>query len=237
MNILVTNDDGIDAPGISLLAKAAAEFGTVTVLAPAVQSSGGAHSVHFHNDFTLKKIKEGVWSMTGSPADCVRAAFNGLFDEKPDLVLSGINDNFNTGCDILYSATIGAAMEATLYGVPAVCLSEALEGDHSATRMFLRPVLGEIIHGHLEPGKVVNVNFPAVPAADCKGVKYGCFPANHPGYNDTYVRKPNADGSETVSIDAVRITAAEPGSDMDAIFNGYISVGVLQNGVALNRTN
>ncbi len=244
-NILVTNDDGVFSPGIRLLSETASEFGDVTVLAPDRVRSGGSQSVNFHKDFLLTPYDMGLpnvsaFSFDGTPADCVRAMFNGLSDskvnevlpfERPDLVLSGINDEMNAGCDILYSATIGTAMEAVLYDVPAICFSahRAKAGMGEVTKKYLKEILSELLEKPLPPGQIYNVNFPSCPLSGFKGILYDRVPAQIPGYHDTYHPKKNDDGSITIKIDPVPMESAPEGTDIGAVLTGHISVGIVQN--------
>ena len=244
-NILVTNDDGIFSPGIRLLSETASEFGRVTVLAPDRVRSGGSQSVNFHKPFLMKNYDMGLpevsaFSFDGTPSDCVRAVFNGLSQkdvdgsaliERPDLVLSGINDEMNAGCDILYSATIGAAMEAILYDVPAICFSahRAKGGIGEVTKKYLKEILAELIEKPLPPGKLYNVNFPSCSLSDFKGILYDRIPAQIPGYHDTYHPKKNDDGSVSVTIEPVPTECAPDGTDIGAVLSDHISIGVVQN--------
>ena len=133
MKILVTNDDGIGACGIRILAETARDFGETIVIAPSVQKSANSHCITLNKPMKIEKIDMGIdgvqaYSLDGSPADCVRASYLGLFDrmEEPDIVFSGVNDGANCGFDILYSATVGAAMEAVLYDKKAICFSQSM---------------------------------------------------------------------------------------------------------------
>lgn len=244
-NILVTNDDGIFSPGIRLLSETAAEFGRVTVLAPDRVRSGGSQSVNFHKDFLLKPYDMGLcnvsaFSFDGTPADCVRAMFNGLSDrsvneaipfERPDLVLSGVNDEMNAGCDILYSATVGTAMEAILYDVPAICFSchRAKAGMSEVAKKYLSEILSDLLEKPLPPGQIYNVNFPSCSLSDFKGILYDRFPAQIPGYHDIYHMKKNDDDSFSVAIEAVPMKGAPDGTDIGAVLSNHISIGVVQN--------
>ena len=133
MRILVVNDDGIKAPGIKRLVQMAAGLGEVWVVAPAAQCSAMSHRITVRGDLEVKPYDfpaTGVtaYSVWGTPADCVKVALGCLMTEKPDIVFSGINAGYNVGRDILYSGTIGAAMEALCWGVPAIAFSVADKG-------------------------------------------------------------------------------------------------------------
>ena len=129
MNILITNDDGINAQGIAVLARAAAEFGQVTLVAPARQCSAMSHRITLGRPLRLEQVDFPVpqveaYSLDGTPADCVKAALDAILTERPDVVLSGINHGYNVGFDVAYSGTVGAAMEALMNGISAIALSQ-----------------------------------------------------------------------------------------------------------------
>ena len=150
MNILVTNDDGIGAEGIQVLAQAAAPFGKVTVVAPLSQCSAMSHRITLGRALEVEECPfpvEGVtaFSVDGTPADCVKAALDVLMKEKPDVVLSGINNGYNIGFDILYSGTVGAAMEALMNGIPAIALSRNDVGTFETTQAYIGQILERLL--------------------------------------------------------------------------------------------
>ena len=150
MNILVTNDDGIQAQGIGVLAKAASRFGKVTVVAPARQCSAMSHRITLGSPMRLERVEfpwENVtaYSLTGTPADCVKAALDAILPEKPDVVLSGINHGYNVGFDVVYSGTVGAAMEALMNGIPAIALSQNHLGNFCIAERYLPQILEELL--------------------------------------------------------------------------------------------
>ena len=149
MRILVVNDDGIKAPGIKRLVQMAAGLGEVWVVAPAAQCSAMSHRITVRGDLEVKPYDfpaTGVtaYSVWGTPADCVKVALGCLMTEKPDIVFSGINAGYNVGRDILYSGTIGAAMEALCWGVPAIAFSVAEEDECEVLNTYLEPVAKEL---------------------------------------------------------------------------------------------
>jgi 5'-nucleotidase len=125
MNILVTNDDGILAPGLALLADACRVVGTVTVVAPDREQSGTSHSLTLHRPLRPTRRPDGAWQVDGTPTDCVMLAIQALMPEPPDFVFSGVNHGPNMGEDVLYSGTVSAAMEAVTLGVPGIGISFA----------------------------------------------------------------------------------------------------------------
>ena len=237
MKILVTNDDGIRAPGIAFLAEAAARLGSVLVIAPKEQQSAMSHRITLDRSMRLERCStfslKGVesYSLDGTPADCVRAAFLGAFDEKPDLVFSGINEGANCGFDIQYSATVGAAMEALLYGVPALCFSQERGPVGEVCREYLFRILEDLAGRRLPRNQIWNVNFPCCPLRECRGILYDRKPCQTAFFDDRYVRKEQADGSWEIGIDSDYVMEAEEGTDIRAILDGYISVGIVTNTV------
>jgi 5'-nucleotidase len=162
-NILITNDDGIHAPGLRALANAMRDLGTVTVVAPSHERSASAQSLTLRQPIYCDQIAEREYSVEGTPADAMILAFHTLLSEKPDLVLSGINPGGNIGENIYYSGTVGAAMEAAVNGVPAIAISIANRGrefDFAPAAQFARDLLPVILQEGLPPGVMLNVNIP-----------------------------------------------------------------------------
>ena len=233
--ILIVNDDGIRAEGIIRLAEAASKFGKVWVAAPDQQCSGMSQKISIFDAISVTPFDfpvpvEAAWSIGGTPADCVKVAFNYLLDEKPDIVLSGINNGYNAGFDNAYSGTIGAALEALMKGVPAIAFSRGLNADFEVPDRYLEPLLKELIDSPLIPWELWNVNFPAVPLSSCKGVLYGRKLAPVQLYRDRYHREDGPDGSFVLKNASVPIAAweAPEGSDVRAILSGYVSVGTVR---------
>lgn len=245
MKILVTNDDGINAEGIEVLARCAKEFGEVVVIAPKQQCSAMSHHITLRDKMTIKRHDFAVpgvkaYAFEGTPADCVRASFLGLFKDgdKPDIVLSGVNKGANCGFDIQYSATVGAAMEALLYDVPAICFSQnyfhdEIECHEDVMHKYIEEVLGELINKPLEKGLAWNVNFPSCTLDEYKGILYDRFPAQRAFWDDRYVVEEtiDTDTEKEVVLQTVPVEKAEEGSDMQAVLDGYISIGTIRNTV------
>ncbi|HHT42691.1 MAG TPA: 5'/3'-nucleotidase SurE [Firmicutes bacterium] len=176
MKFLVVNDDGITAPGLAALKEVLEGRGEVVVIAPQDQHSGMSHAITLYQPIRLRKQEQG-YTVTGTPADCVKMAVHGL-GYKPDLILSGINNGANLGMDVLYSGTVAAALEGVLNGIPsiAVSLCGALEFLPSATQileelLFAEP--GFVNKPELMPqGGVININIPALPRENIRGVLF-----------------------------------------------------------------
>lgn len=236
MRILVVNDDGIKAPGIHRLAEMARKFGEVWVVAPDSQCSAMSHRITVRADLLVKKEEipvEGVfaYSVSGTPADCVKAAIQHIMPEKPDIVFSGINSGYNAGVDLLYSGTVGAAMEALTEGVPAIAFSSEKEGSYDVVDEYLYAIAKELLDEKLPANEIWNVNFPCCPLSELKGILRDRKPAQTQFYLDHYTRKEQPDGSVILSGEGVPITEAEDGTDIEAVLAGYISIGRVRNAV------
>jgi 5'-nucleotidase len=179
MRILITNDDGIHAPGLRLLEKIAAEFSDdVYVIAPETDQSGVAHSLSLSNPLRLREISPRHFALQGTPTDCVIMGVRRLLaDKRPDLVISGVNRGQNVAEDVTYSGTIAAAMEGTLLGVPSIALSQAYGGAATRERphwdnaeKMAPQVLKKILQAGIPEGILLNINFPSCAAADVRGV-------------------------------------------------------------------
>ncbi|MAJ43915.1 MAG: 5'/3'-nucleotidase SurE [Candidatus Marinimicrobia bacterium] len=177
MKILITNDDGIFYPGIYALHEAAESFGDITIVAPSVERSATSHSISLNNSLSLRKIKiNGIraYSCTGTPVDCVKLAIHELFDDnKPDLILSGINKGSNTSQNILYSGTVSAAVEGLFNGIPSFAISvNSLNPDEFKTATKITKfILKKFLDLKLISNTVMNINIPQVKYEDIKGIR------------------------------------------------------------------
>lgn len=232
MNILVVNDDGIFAPGIEKLVKAAKKFGTVWVVAPKRQCSGMSMKLTLFCDMELKEYDfpvEGVkaWRLDGTPADCVKAALIKILPVKPDLIFSGINAGYNTGRDVLYSGTANAAMEGALDGIPSIAFSTHFEGNHEVCDKYLEEIMAEFIEAPFEPYTIWNVNFPECELTELKGIKRGVKLADVQLYSDCITKKVDENGNVYLSQLGTPIgyDQAPDGTDIQAVLGNYISIG------------
>ena len=171
MRIMVTNDDGIAAPGIKALAEALTLLGEVTVVAPDRERSAAGHSLTLHSPLRVFELRQGWHAVDGTPTDCVNMGIHSLLPFRPDLVVSGINHGGNMGDDITYSGTVAAAMEANLMGIPALAVSLATYGATSnfedAAQAIL-PVIREFIRNGLPGDTFLNINVPDRPLAEIR---------------------------------------------------------------------
>lgn len=232
MKILITNDDGIEASGIVRLAEAARKFGEVYVVAPDGQRSAASHSITLHKPIDVYETTfpvEGVkaYKITGTPADCVRV---GVLNIVPDteLVMSGINFGYNAGTDVQYSATVGAAMEAAFQKRRAIAFSEGTGESYLVTDAYLERAMELALQVKTGPMEIVNVNFPTVKLSDCKGFLMERKPSRDSIFHDRYSEEA-IPGGKRYMVDGIFNSDVEEGSDLKALFDGYISIGVVQN--------
>ncbi|MBO4901038.1 MAG: 5'/3'-nucleotidase SurE [Lachnospiraceae bacterium] len=233
--ILITNDDGIESAGIIRLAEAALEYGEVWVIAPMHQRSGASHSISLHDpldviphDFPVKGVT--AFACSGTPSDCVRVGSLSVMPYKPDVVLSGINLGFNVATDLQYSATVGAAFEAAFQGYRAIALSEHLNGCHEVTDAYLKEILDEYIDFDAGYGHIVNVNFPGCALSEYRGILRNTATSHSSIYYDHYNKVCDLDGGGVrYMIEGVLNLESEPGTDFHAVFDNYISVGIVSN--------
>lgn len=237
MRILVVNDDGINAPGIHRLAKLAREFGEVWVVAPANQCSAMSHRITVCGDLEVKPIADfpvkdvHAYSVSGTPADCVKAALAYILPEKPDVVFSGINSGYNAGIDLLYSGTVGAAMEGILNGIPSIAFSSQMEGNYAVVDEYIYPITKELLEKTLPANEIWNVNFPCCSLSEFKGILRDRKPAQSQFYLDNYVKSEGADGSFILSAAGIPIIEGAEGTDIEAVLTGYISIGTVKNAI------
>ena len=174
--ILVTNDDGINAPGLKVLERIAAKLSRdVWVVAPELEQSGAGHSLTLRRPLEVRRISDRRFAVDGTPTDCVLIAVNHLIDgRRPDLVLSGVNRGSNMGEDVTYSGTIAAAMEATLLGMRAIAISQQRDGQHVTWRLVLKngpEVVKRLVSVPWTDGVLMNVNFPHLTKGDISGMR------------------------------------------------------------------
>lgn len=236
MKILVTNDDGIRSEGILVLAELALQFGQVTVVAPKDQCSAMSHRITISRPLSFEQTSfpvagiESAWQVEGTPADCVKAGVEYVFgDDRPDIVFSGINNGYNAGTEILYSGTVGAAMDALTYGIPAIAYSISMNYEFSAIRHFFKAVTEEVLARELDRGEMWNINVPGVPWEAVSGIRYDRFPASVPYYHDYYEFVEGENGICSMQAVFSDSDSGQEGSDIEALAQGCISVGKLRS--------
>jgi 5'-nucleotidase len=226
MRILVTNDDGYLAGGLRTLAAAAANLGSVQVVAPDREQSATSHSLTLHYPLRVRRADNGMHVVDGTPTDCVVLAIGELLEERPDFVLSGVNHGANLGDDVLYSGTVAAAMEATILGIPSIALSYTGKDPEAIGEW--REILGRLLEGLIlrddfPDETLFNVNLPPVPPAEVVGVKVTSL--GRRAYVGSLTRAEDPNGREYFWIGGGESRWwGNPDSDFRAIHDRYISV-------------
>ena len=225
MNILVTNDDGIQAPALRVLGEELATLGRVTLVVPDRDQSATSHSLTLHRPLRIHRHGDGVVSIDGTPTDCVLIAFHGLLDEKPDLVISGINHGPNMGEDVFYSGTVAAAIEGSMQGVPAIAASLVTHepADFLAPARFIRRLVEELVRRGMGGKQVLNVNLPHRPWDEVKGVRLTRLGTRV--YSDTLIEKIDPRGRAYYWIGGQDpVWESHEGTDFHAVEHGHVSV-------------
>ena len=232
--ILVTNDDSIAAPGIKALVEAVKDLGRVVVVAPDKPQSGMGHAITIGHPLRLHKVDfmEGIeaYTCSGTPVDCVKLAVDKVLHRKPDICLSGINHGANHSINVIYSGTMSAAIEAAIESIPAVgfsLLDYSVNADFSASKIYVKKIVEQMLKSKLEKHFTLNVNIPAVDASLIKGVKickqaYAKYEEKFLERNDPHGKKYYWLTGEFVNFDKAKDT------DVWALENNYISVVPIQ---------
>jgi 5'-nucleotidase len=226
MKILVSNDDGILAAGLTLLADVCAGVGQVTVVAPDREQSATSHSLTLHRPVRATRRADGAFQVDGTPTDCVLLALGALSTDKPDFVISGVNHGPNMGEDVLYSGTVAAAMEGLASGIPSIAVSYgSFDIEHLAShRAPLQKLIKRLVEVDEFPrDTLLNVNLPAIPGDQVKGVKVTTLGSRV--FSEEIARMKDPWGREIYWIGGGRATwSGGEDSDFQAVRNGYISV-------------
>ena len=228
-HILVTNDDGVQSPGLLALKRALDGVGQVTVFAPDRNWSAAGHSKTMHKPLRISQVEladgTAAYTTNGAPSDCVGLALLGAIPVRPDLVLSGINQGANLGHDITYSGTVAGAMEAVVGGVPAIAVSlNAREwGDFGAVTALVIDLAHHVLGNGLPPNTLLNVNAPALPSGQVAGVAVTRL--GQRVYRDILIERTDPTGRPYYWIGGEPPTGVEEeGTDIGAVARGYISV-------------
>jgi 5'-nucleotidase len=222
-NILLTNDDGYDAPGLRALAEALADFAEVSIVAPSSEKSGAAQSLTLRQPIVAQQVSERDWSVDGTPADCVIVALHKLLLQRPDLVISGINFGANLGENVYYSGTVGAAREAALHHLPAFAISLCSKergGNFKDSARIARAAAELVLKNGLPDQVLLSINVPQPWSGEVRFTRQSKkITRNHlsegkdpRGRNYFWLSEQKIDGD------------AEPDTDYAAIFSGAVSV-------------
>ena len=234
--ILVTNDDGITAPGIRALIEVMNTIGDVLVVAPDAPQSAMGHAITINDTLYCNKIKavdgqpQKEYSCSGTPVDCVKLAVNEVLKRKPDLCVSGINHGSNSSINVIYSGTMSAAVEAGTIGIPSIgfsLLDYSLEADFEPAKKYVKQLVKECLENGLPKGIVLNVNIPKLPSKEIKGVKV-CRQANA-HWEEKFDKRTNPLGRDYYWLTGEFVNN-DKGEDTDewSLANGYVSVVPVQ---------
>jgi 5'-nucleotidase len=232
--ILITNDDGVTAPGIQNLVEAVKDLGKIVVVAPDKPQSGMGHAITIGQPLRLHKIHTidnvETWSCTGTPVDCVKLAVDKVLHRKPDLCLSGINHGANHSINVIYSGTMSAAVEAAIESIPSAgfsLLDYRIDADFTGARKFVRIIVEKMLSTKLEKHTVLNVNIPAVSAELLKGFKI-CKQA-YAKYEEDFIERNDPHGRHYYWLTGEFVNF-DKGKDTDvwALANNYVSVVPVQ---------
>lgn len=232
--ILITNDDGVTAPGIRNLVEAVKDLGKIVVVAPDKPQSGMGHAITIGQPLRLHKISDvdniDIWSCTGTPVDCVKLAVDKVLHRKPDICLSGINHGANHSINVIYSGTMSAAVEAAIESIPSVgfsLLDYRIDADFTGARKYVRIIVEKMLQSKLDKHTVLNVNIPSVAVELLKGIKI-CKQA-YAKYEEDFVERNDPHGKmyywltgQFVNFDKAKDT------DVWALDHNYVSVVPVQ---------
>ena len=236
MKILLVNDDGILAPRIRALAEELKNAGhKITIVAPDSERSAASHSLSIRKELIVKKIAENEYAVSGTPVDCSVIALQKILTEPVDLIISGINAGQNMGEDVLYSGTVGAAMEAALLGNRAIAVSinSYKNQRFEVAAYWMRKLLDLGIDKQAEAFGVLNINIPNLPLEEIKGIRL-TRTGHRKYYNFVKIIKENEDGFVYEVGGDIPVWDNETGTDAEAVNNGYISLTPL--GFELTRS-
>ena len=229
--ILVTNDDGISAPGIRTLISAMNELGDVIVVAPDSPQSAMGHAITINSTLQCNQVKiddgpQIEYSCSGTPADCVKLGINEILDRKPDICVSGVNHGSNSSINVIYSGTMSAAVEASIEGIPAIgfsLLDYSWSANFNEIKKYLINITKQALLNGIPKGNALNVNFPKLKEKDIKGIKI-CRQANA-YWVEKFDKRVNPQGKEYYWLTGEFINK-DNGHDSDewALANGFISI-------------
>lgn len=233
--ILITNDDGVSAPGIKALISVMAELGEIVVVAPDSPQSAMGHAITTNSTLYLNKISKDIdpfleYSCSGTPVDCVKLAVNEILKRKPDLCVSGVNHGSNSSINVIYSGTMSAALEAGIEGIPAIGFSLSdfnWNANFEPITSFIKKITLEVLENGLPEGVVLNVNFPKLEEKDIKGIRI-CRQAKA-RWMEKFDKRKTPQGRDYYWL-AGEFVNQDKGEDTDewALENNYISVVPVQ---------
>jgi 5'-nucleotidase len=229
MRILLSNDDGYFAPGLSILAEALKPLAEITVVAPERNRSGASNSLTLDRPLTVRQAPNGFYFVNGTPTDCVHLAVTGLLQELPDMVISGINDGANMGDDTIYSGTVAAAMEGYLLDIPSIAISMGQHNPQhfdSAARVVVEMVQ-RFRKTTLPPPILLNINVPDIPFEQIKGMRVTRLGKRHKA--EPIIKSATPRGETVYWVGAAGLAQdAGEGTDFHAVKQGMVAITPLQ---------
>lgn len=225
MRFLLSNDDGYQAVGISLLAEAIATLGEIDVVAPDRDKSGASNSLTLDSPLRVNQDSRGFHYVNGTPTDCVHLAITGLLEHEPDIVISGINNGTNMGDDVLYSGTVAAAMEARYLGCPAIAVSLAGQNpeNYQTAVKYVLEIINSINQSDIDKDMLLNINVPDVPYEKVTGVEVTRLGNRHK--SEPAIKTTDPKGKDVYWVGPVGLEQdAGPGTDFYAIKQNRVSI-------------
>ncbi|GLS92227.1 5'-nucleotidase SurE [Psychromonas marina] len=227
INLLVSNDDGVYAPGLAALNEALSTISVVTVVAPERNHSGASNALTLENPLRIQQLENGFTAVSGTPTDCVHLALNELCAVVPKMVVSGINAGANMGDDVLYSGTVAAAMEGRFLGLPAMAVSLVGKNHYQSAALYAKQLVEKLLVSPLPQDQVLNVNVPDLPFDKIKGIKVTRLGKRHQAEMIETSTDPR--GRDIFWIGPPgEIADAGEGTDFHAIEEGYVSITPLK---------
>lgn len=233
MQILLTNDDGIYAPGLAAMERELRKMGDVCVVAPATEQSGVGHSITFLRPLIAKEVFSGDqhrgWAVEGSPADCVKIGVFEFCARRPDLIVSGINGGLNAGINVLYSGTVAAALEGAFFGITSVAVSLEYDehADFETAALMARQLIEQILARPDSGQQLYNINFPTAAMRSPQGVRV--VPMGVARYGEHYIKRQDPKGRYYYWATGDPPPASEGHeTDLTALRQGYVTVTPLQ---------
>ncbi len=227
MHLLISNDDGVEAPGIRVLADALAALGKVTVVAPDRDRSGASNSLTLDQPIRVGQLENGFYRVVGTPTDCVHLALCGLLPDDPDIVVSGINNTANLGDDVIYSGTVAAAMEGRYLGLPAIAISlaahDGLPRHFESAARAARLLVERLVRDPLPADTILNVNVPDRPWEEIAGFEVTRLGHRHRAEPCVMQLDPRGRTMWWIGPAGPEQDAG-PGTDFHAVRRGYISI-------------
>lgn len=236
MRLLLSNDDGYQAPGLRCLAKVLADTGDISVVAPERDRSGASNSLTLDYPLRARRAENGFFFVDGTPTDCVHLAITGLLDDEPDMVISGINSGANLGDDVIYSGTVAAAMEGRFLGFPAIAVSLVLNdfGNYETAAAMVKRLLEHMLSNPLPADTILNINVPDLPLSRIRGIEVTRLGHRHKAEPVVRMKDPRGRPVYWVGPPGGEQDAG-PGTDFHAIRRGSISVTPLQVDLTRHR--